>query len=217
MGWLLLTCGVVGAGVAGLLRHIQRLQELDTPDDTAHYAISMRFWTLLAAMGLILPIMLLAPLAGWGMFKTFAAQLAAVLAMIPPLVLVGVGSGNALALRGAMQRRQRALKSGEVVEGIVTDRYRRLVGQDLFVVEVEAEVPDPDPGLQDSYRPTVENPTIRKRFTELVPAEQWNRFEPGMRVQVAIDSVEAESCAVILGGDATALPEGDAPKALPSA
>ncbi|MGB1700591.1 MAG: hypothetical protein ACPHRO_11595, partial [Nannocystaceae bacterium] len=123
MGWLVLTFAALGLSVGGVLYNVRKLQEAE--DEQEHLRLSVRFWKTLAGMGFIVPVLLIAPLIGWGFLKTIAAQTAAVLAMLPPMTLVGIGTYNARALQKSLRRRTLALTSVETARGVVVARHRR--------------------------------------------------------------------------------------------
>jgi len=207
MGWLLLTCAVLGVGVAGLWSNARKAQ--DCHDERDHYRLSVRFWSILAGMGFVVPLLMLVPLASWGVFKTLAAQTAAVLTMIPPSILIGAGAVNAISLGRTMRRREQALAAGHHARGIVVDRQRRALSHDLMAVTFEAVLPVVPDRVPAPYRPVDPTPTRRVRLTELCPVDNWDRLEPGNEVDVVFDPAQPEHYAMLLFGD-------DAPRRSPT-
>lgn len=196
MSWMILTCLTLGVGVTALMANARSAQ--DCLDENEHYRLSIRFWTILAGLGFAVPLLTVLPLASWGMFATVGAQTAAVMACLPPLVLVLAGAGNAVALSRVVRRRSKALEGGQRATARVIGRYRHPLSPDLMALELEAKLPDPNPQVQDSYRPRDEQPTVTRRFVELAPADHWARFEPGSRVELAYDDKDPDKFAVLL-------------------
>ncbi len=214
MTWMILTCMTLGVGVTALMANASAAQ--DCLDENEHYRLSIRFWSILAGLGFAVPLLLVLPLASWGMFATVGAQTAAVMACLPPLVLVLAGGGNAFALSRVVRRRSRALEGGKRATARVIGRHRHPLSPDLMALELEARLPDPNPAAQDSYRPRDEHPTVTRRFVELAPADHWARFEPGSRVELAYDEADPDKFAVLLF-ERPALPTELEHPALPSA
>lgn len=211
MSWLLLTCAVMGLGVAGLWTNARRAQGCH--DEREHYRLSVRFWTILAGMGFVVPVLMLAPLASWGLFQSLAARTAAMLTMIPPSILIGAGAINAISLGRTMQRRELALAAGGEAKGVVIDRHRRALSHDLMAVEFEVELPVRSTRAEAPYRPVDPTPTTRVRFTELCPADNWERLAPGAAVDVAYDPEDPSRYALLLFGESgRALPSGAGPQ-----
>ncbi len=220
MSWLLLTCAVLGVGVAGLWTNVRKGQGCH--DEREHYRLSVRFWTILAAMGFVVPLLMLVPLASWGLFETLAAQTAAALTMIPPSILIGAGAVNAISLGRTMRRRELALAAGGHVRGVVVERHRKALTQDLMAVEFEVDLPVEAERAQAPYRPVDPSPTRRVRLTEICPVDNWERMAPGAEVEVAYDPEAPHHYAVLLFGDdrspSAALPgQVSAPRALEGA
>lgn len=201
MAWLLLTCTVLSVGVAGLWTNARRAQGCH--DERDHYRLSVRFWSILAAMGFVVPVLMLVPLASWGLFKTLAAQTAAVLTMIPPSILIGAGAVNAISLGRTMRRRELALAAGSHARGVVIQRHRRTLSQDLMAVEFEVDLPVQAERLEGPYRPVDPVPTKRMRLTEVCPYDNWERLAPGAEVEVAYDPEAPHHYAVLLFGSSS--------------
>lgn len=194
MAWLLLTFAALGLSVGGVLRNVQKLQAAE--DEQEHLRISVRFWMALAGMGFIIPVLLIAPLLGWGILKSLAAQTAAALAMLPPMALVGIGTYNARALQKSLRRRTLALTTGTTARGVVISRRRRSMSSDLMEVFIEADLPRLERAPELAYRSKDAEGTFRHRFIEIFPSDQWRRFEPGAQVEVSYDPKDLEHFAI---------------------
>ena len=194
MGWLVLTFAALGLSVGGVLYNVRKLQEAE--DEQEHLRLSVRFWKTLAGMGFIVPVLLIAPLIGWGFLKTIAAQTAAVLAMLPPMTLVGIGTYNARALQKSLRRRTLALTSVETARGVVVARHRRSLSVDLMEVLIDSDIPSIQRRPEFAYRTRDADGTVRHRFVEVFPSDQWGRFEPGVLVEVRYDPMDLERFAI---------------------
>ena len=194
MGLLALTFAALGLSVGGVLYNARKLQAAE--DEQEHLRISVSFWRALAGMGFIVPVLLIAPLIGWGVLKSMAAQTAAALAMLPPIMVGGIGSYNARALRRSLRRRTLALTSGEAARGVVISRRRRAMSTDLMEVSIEADLPRLEESTEIAYRNKDVDRMFRHRFVEIFPSDQWGRFEPGADVQVSYDPKDLDHFAI---------------------
>jgi len=194
MWWFALIFAALGLSVGGVLYDVRKLHAAD--DEQEHLRISVRFWKVLAGMGFIVPVMLIAPLIGWGILKSMAAQTAAALAMLPPITLVGIGAYNARALEKSLRRRTLALTAGVTARGVVISRKQRSMSSDLMEVSIEADLPKLEKRPELAYRTKDFEGTVRHRFIEIFPSDQWLRFEPGVHVEVSYDPKDLERFAI---------------------
>ena len=194
MGWLLLTFTALACSVGGVAYNVRQLHRAEGGQE--HLRLSVRFWKTLAGMGFIVAMLLVGPLLGWGVLKSLAAQTAAVLAMVPPMVLVGIGSYNARALQRSLRRRTLALEGEGLVRGVVVARERRALSSDLIEVAIEADLPTAGDAADSAYRPRDLDHVRRHRFVEVFPSDQWLRFEPGATVELAYVPSNLEHFAV---------------------
>ena len=218
MGWLLLTFSALACTLGGVVYNVRKLQAAE--DEQEHLRLSVRFWKTLAGMGLIVPVMLVVPMVGWGVLKSIAAQTAAALAMLPPMALVGISTYNARALQRSLTRRTLAIAGAGVARGVVVARRRRSMSADLIEVVIEVDLPARDDLVQSAYRPHDLDRVDRHRFTEIFPSDQWLRFEPGVEVELRFDEADLSCYAITrVFSSSRQLTDGGkgAPEALPEA
>lgn len=194
MGWLLLTFSALVCSLGGVIYNVRKLQAAE--DEQDHLRLSVRFWRTLAGMGFIVPLLLVGPMLGWGLLKSVAAQTAAMLAMVPPLALVGISGFNARALKRSLNRRQLGLAGSGNARGVVVGRSRRSMSADLIEVVIEVDLPAREQRAQPSYRPHDIDQLERHRFTEVFPSDQWLRFEPGVEVEIRYDEQDLTRYAI---------------------
>ncbi len=196
MSWALAILTLVLAGVAGMLltmRLIHRARSEQTRD-----LASVAFWAQLGLLGLVLIAAFAQPMARYGWFETEAGLVTIALMSIMPLVVSFVGIRNALLLTLALVRRRRALRGGQLIEGRVVERTRRLFANDIMSVVVEAQVPERSDPVELAYRQRDLDRTRCHRFVETCPTDHWTRLEPGQTVALRYDPEDLRSFAVLL-------------------
>ena len=216
MGWLLLTFSALACTLGGVVYNVRKLQAAE--DEQEHLRLSVRFWKTLAGMGLIVPVMLVVPMVGWGVLKSIAAQTAAALAMLPPMALVGISTYTSAPAQP--DARTLAIAGAGVARGVVVARHRRSMSADLIEVVIEVDLPAQVDLVQSAYRPHDLDRVDRHRFTEIFPSDQWLRFEPGVEVELRFDEDDLSSYAITrVFSSSRKITDGGqgAPKALPEA
>jgi len=196
MSWAFTILGVVVVGVLALLatmRGIHRAQ-----DELAHYRLSVRFWALLAGLGIALMFGFAYPIEASGLLHTDAGLVSVLLMSVLPAVVTFAGLRNAITLALAHRRRRRALASGTPIAARVVDRTRRALAHDLMAVTVEADLPEAGHGSDLAYRSSDAERVRTRRFVETCPTDHWARFEPGARVMLRYDPADPGTYAVLL-------------------
>ncbi|MBK6921033.1 MAG: hypothetical protein IPH07_26795 [Deltaproteobacteria bacterium] len=196
MGWPVVIFVLVVGGVAAMLATMRGIQR--ATDELSHDALSVRFWALLGALGLLLVAAFAYPIEANGWFDNRAGVLVVVLMSIPPLFVTVVGVRNAAMLAFALRRRRRALARGALVEARVVERRRRLFAHDIMEVLVEADLPLQQPADEFAYRQRDPSRTRVHRFVETCPADHWARLEPGAAVGLRYEPANLGSYAVLL-------------------
>lgn len=196
MIWIVITVLLAVVGVAylvGTVREIGRVR-----DERVHYRLSAKFWLALAGFGALMMGALVMALLSHESSSTDAGTLTGSLMALPPAVLIATGARNAWILVGAQRRRGRGLRGEGVVQGKVVDRRRRVLGQDLMALVVEAELPDVRPSTEMVYRARRPERLVRHRFVETCPGDHWAQFEPGAAVTLRYDPGNLSDYAVLL-------------------
>jgi hypothetical protein len=202
MGWALVTLGLVVGAVAAMLVTMRGIHR--ATDELAHYRLSVRFWALLAALGVALVFAFAYPLrmiAGAGMegwLLSDSGLVTAALMGILPAVVVFAGLRNATVLAHAHRRRRRALRTGTSIAARVVDRSRRLLAHDIMAVTVEADLPEAREATDLAYRSRDPERVRTHRFVEMCPTDHWSRFEPGARVTLRYLPDDPRTFAVML-------------------
>lgn len=180
MGWALVTLSLVVAGVVALLATMRGIHRAN--DELGHYRLSVRFWALLAALGVALIFAFGYPVHAQGWLHTDTGLVSVLLMAILPAFVVTAGLRNAITLLVAHRRRRRALASGMSVSGRVIERSRRVLAHDIMAITVEADLPEPTEHRDLAYRSRDPEHVRTHRFVEVCPTDHWARFEPGVRV-----------------------------------
>jgi hypothetical protein len=196
MSWALAILTLVLGGVLGMLLTMRRISRAKT--EQARDVASVAFWLQLGVLGVVLIGAFAQPMARYGWFDTEAGVVTAGLMSIMPLVVTFVGMRNALLLTLALLRRRKALRGGEVIEGRVIERSRRLFAHDIMSVVVEAQVPERSVAVDLAYRQRDLDRTRCHRFVETCPTDHWARLEPGKLVSLRYDPDDLRSFAVLL-------------------
>jgi hypothetical protein len=182
MGWALATLSLVVAGVVALLATMRGIHRAN--DELAHYRLSVRFWALLAGLGVALVFAFGYPVHAQGWLHTDTGLVSVMLMAILPAFVVTAGLRNAIMLLSAHRRRRRALAIGTPVAGRVIERSRRALAHDIMAITVEAELPDTTQQNDLTYRSRDPEHVRTHRFVETCPTDHWARFEPGTRVML---------------------------------
>lgn len=196
MSWAFTILGVVLVGVLALLgtmRGIHRAQ-----DELDHYRLSVRFWALLAALGVVLVFAFGYPIEAYGMLHTDAGLVSVLLMSVLPAIVTFAGLRNAVTLALAHRRRRRAIANGTTIAARVVDRSRRALAHDLMAVTVEADLPEAGRSNHLTYRSRDAERVRTRRFVETCPTDHWARFEPGAPVVLRYDPADLRSYAVML-------------------
>ncbi len=196
MLWATMTCLMVVAGVGVLVMTIGRIQNTTGEED--YFRLSIRFWAMLALLGVFLVVAFSRPLLELRWLPRDAGIVTATLVSIPIAVVIAGGVRNALALWLARRRRRRALGRGELVEATVVSRARKLLSHDILAITVEADIPDAAPRRDLAYRTKTPDALRKYQFVETCPGDQWTRFEPGAKVRLRVDPSDLGTYAVVL-------------------
>jgi uncharacterized membrane protein YvlD (DUF360 family) len=185
---------VIGAGA--LVATVARIQ--DAADEDTYFRLSIRFWAVLAAVGVGVALVFVHPVLALLELPAHAGSLTITLIGLPVVVVIVAGVRNAVSLRRAWVRRRRAIGFGDPLEARVIARSRRLFGHDLLDIVVEAEVPEVVRTSGLPYRGRTPLGTRIVRFVETCPGDQWARFRPGRRVRLLLDPRDVSTYAVVL-------------------
>lgn len=180
MGWALVTFGLVFGGVVAMLLTMRAIGR--ATDERRHDRLSVRFWGLLALLGVVLGVAFAYPMVANDWATTDAGRIMVVLVSLPPLFVTAVGLRNAGILLFAARRRRAALAVGERIAARVVERSRRLFAHDIMAVIVEADLPIPGVSRELAYRQRDGARTQIHRFVEVCPTDHWARLEPGTGV-----------------------------------
>jgi hypothetical protein len=194
--WATLTCSMVVAGVGVLVLTIGRIQNTTREED--YFRLSIRFWAMLAVLGVLLVIAFSRPMLELQWMPRNAGLVTAALVSVPIAVVIAGGLRNAMALWLARRRRQRAFTCGELLEATVVSRARRPLTHDILAITVEADVPETVERSDLAYRTRTPDGMRKHRFVETCPGDQWARFEPGARVRLRVDPQDLDTYAVVL-------------------
>lgn len=198
MIWALATVGLIVLCVGLLVLTIGQIQHASAEGE--YFRLSIRFWAALAMLGALLFAAFAHPMLSWTSLPAPAAWLTMGLVSLPIGVVIGGGLRNAFALARARRRRRTALREGQEFEATVIERAHSILGQDLFSVTVETDLPVETPELGLAYRTRDLRRTQRCRFVETCPGDQWDRFEPGRNVKLRVDPEDQAHYAVVLFG-----------------
>ena len=196
MGWALVTLGLVVGGVAAMLVTMRGIHHAN--DELVHYRLSVRFWALLAALGVALVFAFAYPIQMQGWLHTDSGLVSVMLMAILPAVVVFAGMRNAATLAVAHRRRRRALAHGTAISARVVERSRRVLANDIMTVSVEADVPETSESNDLAYRSRDPERVRTHRFVETCPTDHWARFEPGARVTLRYMPDDLGTFAVLL-------------------
>jgi len=196
MSWALVTLALVVAGVVGMLVTMRAIHR--ATDELAHYRLSVRFWALLAALGVALVFAFAYPIQMQGWLYTDSGLVSVMFMAILPAVVVFVGLRNAGTLFVAHRRRRRALSSGTAIAARVVDRSRRALAHDIMAITVEADLPEATEGRDLAYRSRDPERVRTHRFVETCPTDHWSRFEPGAKVTLRYVPDDLGTFAVLL-------------------
>ncbi|MFO0635425.1 MAG: hypothetical protein U0168_21485 [Nannocystaceae bacterium] len=196
MGWPLAIFVIVLAGVGTMLATMRAIGRAQ--DEHLHDRLSVRFWALLGALGLLLVFAFTLPIRAQGWLENDAGMLVVALMSLPPLFVTVVGWRNAALLAFAMRRRRRGLGAAGVAAARVIERRRRPFAHDIMEVVLEADVPRALPSDELAYRQRDAELTRVHRFVELCPADHWGRLEPGTTVTLRYDPADLRAFALQL-------------------
>ncbi len=180
MGWALAIFSLVVGGVAAMLATMRAIGR--ATDELQHDRLSVRFWGLLAALGILLAAAFTYPMIANDWAGSEPGRVMVALISLPPAFVTAVGLRNAVILAFAGRRRRAAMAGGARVEGRVVDRSRRLFANDIMSVVVEADLPVTEPATELAYRARDPRRTRVHRFVETCPTDHWARLEPGTGV-----------------------------------
>ncbi len=178
--WGLLIVTLVVSGVVAMLVTMGAIGR--ATDELVHDRLSVRFWALLAGLGLVVAGAFAVPVAANDWAHTSAGQVMAVLISLPPAFVTLVGLRNAGILSFASRRRRAALAAGQRIDARVVERSRRLFANDIMSVVVEADLPVGGASTELAYRERDPSRTRVHRFVETCPTDHWARLEPGTHV-----------------------------------
>lgn len=196
MLWASLTCLMVVVGVGVLVLTIGRIQ--DTTREEDYFRLSIRFWAMLAVLGVLLVLAFSRPLLELQWLPRNTGLVTVALVSIPIAVVITGGIRNALALWLARRRRQRAFVRGELLEATVVSRARKALTHDILSITVEADVPEIVERTDLAYRTRTPDTLRKHRFVETCPGDQWRRFAPGTKVRLRVDPQDLDTFALIL-------------------
>jgi hypothetical protein len=196
MGWALVTLALVVAGVVAMLVTMRAIHR--ATDELAHYRLSVRFWALLAALGVALVFAFAYPIQMQGWLYTDSGLVSVMLMAILPAVVVFAGLRNASTLLVAHRRRRRALARGTSIHARVVERSRRALAHDIMAITVEAELPEVSEVRDLAYRSRDPERVRTHRFIETCPTDHWARFEPGAKVTLRYVPDDLRTFAVLL-------------------
>lgn len=182
MQWALVIFALVGSGVAAMLATVRAISR--ATDERRHDRLSIRFWTLLAVLGIVVAFAFVFPFVTMGWASNDAGRLVAALICLPPVFVTVVGLRNAGILLVAARRRHDALAHGDVVPARVVDRSRRAFAHDIMSVVVEADIPVATHAPDLAYRQRDPARTRVCRFVETCPTDHWAKLEPGTTVSL---------------------------------
>lgn len=194
MQWALVIFTLVGLGVAAMLFAVRAISR--ETDDRRHDRLSIRFWALLAALGIVVALAFAYPFVAQGWASNEAGWLVAGLICVPPAFVTLVGLRNAGILVVAARRRRVALARGARVEARVVDRSRRAFAHDIMSVIVEADIPLESTAPDLAYRQRDPSPSRVCRFVETCPTDHWSKLEPGATVTLRYVAEEPSRYAV---------------------
>lgn len=178
--WGLAIVALVVGGVVAMLMTMRAIGR--ATDELVHDRLSVRFWALLAGLGLVIAAAFAVPIAANGWASTSAGQVMTVLVSLPPTFVTLVGLRNAGILSFASRRRRAALARGRRIDARVVDRTRRIFANDIMSVVVEADLPVDGASNELAYRQRDPARTRVHRFVETCPTDHWTRLEPGTHV-----------------------------------
>lgn len=182
MAWALAIFGVVTGGVLVMLSTMRAISR--ATDEQVHDRLSVRFWALLAALGVVLAAAFSYPIVANDLAGTDVGRVMVVLISLPPLFVTLVGLRNAGILMFASRRRRAAWGKGQRIAARVVERSRRLFAHDIMRVVVEADLPIDAPSSELAYRERDASHTRVHRFIETCPTDHWARLEPGTGVML---------------------------------
>jgi MFS family permease len=182
MQWALVIFALVGLGVGAMLATVRAISR--ATDERRHDRLSIRFWTLLAALGIVVAIAFVYPFVAQGWASNEAGRLVAALICVPPAFVTVVGLRNAGILLVAARRRHDAFAHGDRVEARIVDRSRRAFAHDIMSIVVEADLPVAAHVPDLAYRQRDPARTRVHRFVETCPTDHWARLEPGTTVSL---------------------------------
>lgn len=180
MQWALVIFALVAAGVAAMLAAVRAISR--ETDERRHDRLSIRFWALLGALGIVVAAAFVYPFVAHGWASNDAGPLVAALICVPPAFVTLVGARNAGILIVAARRRHDALARGQRIEARIVERSRRAFAHDIMSVVVEADIPVSTAAPDLAYRQRDPARTRVCRFVETCPTDHWAKLEPGSAV-----------------------------------
>jgi hypothetical protein len=180
MVWALAILGLVVGGVLAMLGTMRAIGR--ATDEQVHDRLSVRFWALLAMLGVVLAAAFAYPVVANDLAGSQIGRVMVVLISLPPAFVTLVGLRNAGILLFAARRRRAALAKGTRIAARVVDRSRRLFAHDIMSLVVEADLPIDAPSGELAYRQRDAAHTRVHRFVETCPTDHWARMEPGTGV-----------------------------------